>query len=261
MEWEPDAASKTCRVCGVRYTLLRRRHHCRRCGRLVCQNCSKARLALREERSRKVRVCSACSGDIGAGGPLLLDASSSLDESRLSLGDALGPSTPLSTPNPTGDESAEVGEETEPVDLEGGPGNSSTLSIPSTPSTLAPEPSNPFFEPQPFASPLSQRSVSLEVEARYGYDAPAPVVAPMPSPAPAPAPALAIPSLAQENGQEDEGEKEGEEEEDEDPDFYLTPSGKHSSSGKATRRSIGETVHLEELCTSLSSSPYAYTPP
>merc|ERR1719382_320994 len=38
--WEPNDASAACRVCGGCFTLLKRRHHCRACGLLVCQDCA-----------------------------------------------------------------------------------------------------------------------------------------------------------------------------------------------------------------------------
>ena len=39
-EWEPDEASRHCRCCGAPFGMKRRRHHCRRCGRLVCGRCA-----------------------------------------------------------------------------------------------------------------------------------------------------------------------------------------------------------------------------
>lgn len=39
-EWVPDAAADGCQVCGHRFNAMRRRHHCRQCGRLVCKTCS-----------------------------------------------------------------------------------------------------------------------------------------------------------------------------------------------------------------------------
>ena len=38
--WEDDKASSLCRVCSQKFTLTNRRHHCRKCGRLVCDSCS-----------------------------------------------------------------------------------------------------------------------------------------------------------------------------------------------------------------------------
>ncbi|GAB1601368.1 finger FYVE domain-containing 26-like [Argonauta hians] len=40
-QWVPDTATGVCMVCRVeRFSMFNRRHHCRRCGRLVCRGCS-----------------------------------------------------------------------------------------------------------------------------------------------------------------------------------------------------------------------------
>jgi hypothetical protein len=40
-EWRPDASSSSCNGCRKDFSLLiRRRHHCRACGELVCADCS-----------------------------------------------------------------------------------------------------------------------------------------------------------------------------------------------------------------------------
>lgn len=47
MEWEPDSSSKCCVICAKPFgRLTNRRHHCRNCGRLVCESCSTQRLVL-----------------------------------------------------------------------------------------------------------------------------------------------------------------------------------------------------------------------
>lgn len=38
--WQPDEEVKECPLCERRFTLLFRRHHCRKCGRVVCGYCS-----------------------------------------------------------------------------------------------------------------------------------------------------------------------------------------------------------------------------
>jgi len=44
--WTPDADAPECELCHVRFSLLGRRHHCRRCGRCVCAACSPVQGAL-----------------------------------------------------------------------------------------------------------------------------------------------------------------------------------------------------------------------
>eukprot|EP00929_Paragymnodinium_shiwhaense_P043191 TRINITY_DN22245_c0_g1_i4.p1 TRINITY_DN22245_c0_g1~~TRINITY_DN22245_c0_g1_i4.p1 ORF type:complete len:1478 (-),score=330.24 TRINITY_DN22245_c0_g1_i4:587-5020(-) len=60
--WMPNAASSTCLRCQRTFNLLRRRHHCRACGDLICRSCS---VGTGEERR-----CTSCTG-----GPLLHSAS------------------------------------------------------------------------------------------------------------------------------------------------------------------------------------------
>jgi hypothetical protein len=44
--WMDDGESSICCGCGSPFTLLRRRHHCRRCGQLFCDACSSLRSPL-----------------------------------------------------------------------------------------------------------------------------------------------------------------------------------------------------------------------
>lgn len=39
-EWVRDFEINNCMICQTKFTFLVRRHHCRRCGRLVCRDCS-----------------------------------------------------------------------------------------------------------------------------------------------------------------------------------------------------------------------------
>ncbi|CAO3589453.1 unnamed protein product [Absidia cylindrospora] len=45
-EWESDRQASECRRCGRRFNFLIRRHHCRRCGQIVCDRCSSHRVRL-----------------------------------------------------------------------------------------------------------------------------------------------------------------------------------------------------------------------
>ena len=57
-EWIRDEDVNECMVCDTRrFTLLNRRHHCRRCGRVVCSNCSQ-KVTLIENIPR--RTCDDC---------------------------------------------------------------------------------------------------------------------------------------------------------------------------------------------------------
>ena len=68
--WEKDSARKTCNDCNLKFTIRRRRHHCRRCGRLFCKKCSGEKLKLEKyvspfgimenSKDEKLRVCDKC---------------------------------------------------------------------------------------------------------------------------------------------------------------------------------------------------------
>ena len=54
--WVPYEASDRCLCCKLRFTAFNRKHHCRRCGHLVCSSCSEHRVFLKEK-SKAVRIC------------------------------------------------------------------------------------------------------------------------------------------------------------------------------------------------------------
>ena len=63
--WTPDKSSENCTVCDAKFTILKRRHHCRACGRLVCGNCTKDTvLTIQKLESRKekwsTKACTNC---------------------------------------------------------------------------------------------------------------------------------------------------------------------------------------------------------
>nr|XP_055064140.1 pleckstrin homology domain-containing family F member 2-like [Misgurnus anguillicaudatus] len=58
--WIPDTASEICMRCSDRFTVANRRHHCRRCGFVVCGACSKDRALILNISSSPVRVCCHC---------------------------------------------------------------------------------------------------------------------------------------------------------------------------------------------------------
>uniref|UniRef100_H3HD08 Uncharacterized protein n=1 Tax=Phytophthora ramorum TaxID=164328 RepID=H3HD08_PHYRM len=60
--WVPDEIAGVCTICKASFrAYYRRRHHCRRCGAVVCDTCSSGRAPLFVgESSRAERVCSPC---------------------------------------------------------------------------------------------------------------------------------------------------------------------------------------------------------
>jgi hypothetical protein len=44
--WQPDSEASECPICGRQFTWLFRRHHCRKCGRVVCNECSPHRITI-----------------------------------------------------------------------------------------------------------------------------------------------------------------------------------------------------------------------
>ncbi|CAH8853067.1 unnamed protein product [Trichobilharzia szidati] len=59
--WIPDSEASHCMVCGTtEFNLVHRRHHCRHCGKVVCDKCSAYRWILPYQSSSRVRVCSIC---------------------------------------------------------------------------------------------------------------------------------------------------------------------------------------------------------
>jgi len=57
--WVPDNEAVQCMECGIKFTTLRRRHHCRRCGNVVCGKCSDQNIRL-DNTKKEVRVCRSC---------------------------------------------------------------------------------------------------------------------------------------------------------------------------------------------------------
>uniref|UniRef100_A0A803YJM2 Zinc finger FYVE domain-containing protein 26 n=1 Tax=Meleagris gallopavo TaxID=9103 RepID=A0A803YJM2_MELGA len=60
-QWIPDDTETICMVCKTeRFTMFNRRHHCRRCGRLVCSSCSTKKMTVEACRENPARVCDQC---------------------------------------------------------------------------------------------------------------------------------------------------------------------------------------------------------
>uniref|UniRef100_A0A8D2NZX8 FYVE-type domain-containing protein n=3 Tax=Zosteropidae TaxID=36297 RepID=A0A8D2NZX8_ZOSLA len=60
-EWVPDSTCSQCSACRSPFTLLRRRHHCRSCGKIFCARCSPNTAVLPHYgQAKPVRVCTHC---------------------------------------------------------------------------------------------------------------------------------------------------------------------------------------------------------
>ncbi len=44
--WQPDAEVSVCPICGQHFNFWYRKHHCRKCGRVVCSSCSPHRITI-----------------------------------------------------------------------------------------------------------------------------------------------------------------------------------------------------------------------
>jgi transcription elongation factor Elf1 len=60
VSWVPDEEGVGCSICHVIFTITKRRHHCRKCGALVCGNCSDHFMVVPEIGNTEVRVCDNC---------------------------------------------------------------------------------------------------------------------------------------------------------------------------------------------------------
>ncbi|KAF8355625.1 lst-2 [Pristionchus pacificus] len=61
VRWVPDSDCTQCTACTSPFTVVRRRHHCRNCGRIFCNRCSAHSICIPElGYERKVRVCNLC---------------------------------------------------------------------------------------------------------------------------------------------------------------------------------------------------------
>uniref|UniRef100_A0A6G1S4M4 Zinc finger FYVE domain-containing protein 9 n=1 Tax=Aceria tosichella TaxID=561515 RepID=A0A6G1S4M4_9ACAR len=59
-EWLPDREAESCMACGGLFTLIRRRHHCRSCGKIFCGDCCKHKARLLYMDNKEARVCNNC---------------------------------------------------------------------------------------------------------------------------------------------------------------------------------------------------------
>lgn len=59
--WKPDNSSNICSNCDSKFTFTKRRHHCRKCGELVCMKCSTQRVVIAAvDKNKPLRICDLC---------------------------------------------------------------------------------------------------------------------------------------------------------------------------------------------------------
>ncbi|KAM4677911.1 FYVE, RhoGEF and PH domain-containing protein 6 [Discoglossus pictus] len=58
--WIPDGRATMCMMCTSEFTLTWRRHHCRACGKIICQACSTSKHSLEYLKNHLARVCDHC---------------------------------------------------------------------------------------------------------------------------------------------------------------------------------------------------------
>lgn len=63
--WVPDSDATDCMRCRkVHFTTIQRKHHCRKCGLVVCATCSSKKMMIPEQSDKKpLRVCDTCYTD------------------------------------------------------------------------------------------------------------------------------------------------------------------------------------------------------
>ncbi|XP_066924085.1 FYVE and coiled-coil domain-containing protein 1-like [Clytia hemisphaerica] len=80
--WVDDKEAKQCSLCLTDFSLVVRKHHCRLCGNIFCNNCSNHWLKTAHSR-KKIRACRACSttyNEKNGGGTAAVDEDNSLSD-------------------------------------------------------------------------------------------------------------------------------------------------------------------------------------
>ncbi|XP_046489801.1 zinc finger FYVE domain-containing protein 9 isoform X1 [Neodiprion pinetum] len=58
--WVPDSEAPFCMLCEAKFTVLKRRHHCRACGKVLCSKCCGMKYRLEYQGNIDSRVCLPC---------------------------------------------------------------------------------------------------------------------------------------------------------------------------------------------------------
>ena len=60
--WIPDTEAVACMICETKFTMVKRRHHCRACGKVLCAACCSEKFSLLCLEGKEGRVCTPCKG-------------------------------------------------------------------------------------------------------------------------------------------------------------------------------------------------------
>ncbi|XP_063992707.1 zinc finger FYVE domain-containing protein 9 isoform X2 [Diachasmimorpha longicaudata] len=58
--WIPDGDAPNCMLCDVKFNVIKRRHHCRACGKVLCNKCCSMKYRLEYQGNMDSRVCALC---------------------------------------------------------------------------------------------------------------------------------------------------------------------------------------------------------
>jgi len=73
--WENDEKIGTCPKCSASFGLFKRKHHCRHCGKVFCDNCTKKEVKIPNLGyvENPVKVCDACNSIVSQSGGVLFE--------------------------------------------------------------------------------------------------------------------------------------------------------------------------------------------
>ncbi|XP_039286923.1 uncharacterized protein LOC111051534 isoform X2 [Nilaparvata lugens] len=85
--WVPDMDAPNCMQCQLKFGIIKRRHHCRACGKVLCSKCCSMKAKLLFMEGEEARVCQRCYNILERDGPC--------DGARSPLGRQPNPNNPM----------------------------------------------------------------------------------------------------------------------------------------------------------------------
>ena len=92
--WESDDNSVQCRACKTPFTTIKRRHHCRGCGGVFCENCLQTNILIPSKDEAVDKACPGCCSGLMPGAELVSKVESAIKKGT--------PITALGKPYPIG---------------------------------------------------------------------------------------------------------------------------------------------------------------